>query len=108
VWDVKLACWKDTVDAVEQRSKSLAFKVEFEPCEILTESDRCFSESSTVFTSEADREKAKVIALTYGKKIAKNVPLGYKDGQLLIVFHDNCPNNLIMVNPRLCRGTPKV
>ena len=52
---------------------------------------------STVFTSEADREKAKVIALTYGKKIAKSVPLGYKDGQLLIVFHDNCPNNSIPI-----------
>jgi hypothetical protein len=85
------------VDAVEQRTRTLAFKVEFAPCELLTESDRCFSESSTVFMSEADREKAKVIALTYGKKIIKNAPLGYKDGQLLVVFPDNCPNNSLPI-----------
>src|SRR5262245_28979055 len=92
-----ICAFKGGVEAVEQRCRSLAFKVEFEPCDLLTEADQCFSESSTVFTSEADREKAKVIALTYGKKIAKNVPLGYKDGQLLIVFHDNCPNNSIPI-----------
>jgi hypothetical protein len=85
------------VDAVEQRSRMLAFKVEVAPCDILTESDRCFSESSTIFTSEADREKAKEIASTYGKKIVKNAPLGYKDGQLLVVFPDNCPNNSLPI-----------
>lgn len=85
------------VDAVEQRSRMLAFKVEVAPCDILTESDRCFSESSTIFTSEADREKAKEIALTYGKKIVKNAPLGYKDGQLLVVFPDNCPNSSLPI-----------
>ena len=57
------------VDAVEQRGRTLAFKVEVAPCDLLIESDRCFSESSKVFTSEADREKAKEVALTYGKKI---------------------------------------
>lgn len=85
------------VDAVEQRSRTLAFKVEFAPCDLLTESDQCFSENSKIFTSEADREKAKEVALTYGKKIAKNVPLGYRDGQLLVVFPDNCPNNSLSI-----------
>jgi hypothetical protein len=85
------------VDALEQRSRTLAFKVEVEPCDLLTESDRCFSESSTAFTSATDREKAREIALTYGKKLVKNAPLGYKDGQLLVVFPDNCPNNSLPI-----------
>jgi hypothetical protein len=79
------------VDAVEQRSRKLAFKVEVAPCDILTQSDRRFSESSTIFTSEADREKAKEITLTYGKKIVKNAPLGYRDGQLLSSFSRQLP-----------------
>jgi hypothetical protein len=84
-------------DAIEQRCRTLTFKVEVEPCDLLTESDRCFSERSAIFTSEADRVKAKEIALTYGKKLVKNAPLGYKDGQLLVVFPDNCPNNSLPI-----------
>ena len=85
------------VDAIEQRCRTLTFKVEVEPCDLLTESDRCFSESSTAFTSAGDREKAREIAWMYGKKLVKNAPLGYKDGQLLVVFPDNCPNNSLPI-----------
>jgi hypothetical protein len=85
------------VDAVEQRSGTLRFEVEVAPCDLRSESDRCFSESSAVFTSAADREKAKEIVLIYGKKIVKNAPLGRKDGQLLVVFPDNCPNNSLPI-----------
>lgn len=92
-----ICAFSDGVDAVEQKSKTLAFKVELAPCDLLTESDRCFSESSKIFTSEADREKAREVALTYGKKIVKNAPLGYRDGQLLVVFPDNCPNNSLPI-----------
>jgi hypothetical protein len=40
---------------------------------------------------------AKEIVLIYGKKIVKNAPLGRKDGQLLVVFPDNCPNNSLPI-----------
>ena len=65
--------------------------------DILDETNQCFSNQSEVFTSPGERDKAKDIAEEYGRKLVKNAPLGYNDGQLLVVFHDNCPNNTLPI-----------
>lgn len=64
---------------------------------LLDDTDRCFSDQSLVFNSPEDREEARKIALKYGTKLDGNQPLGYGDSQLLVVFHDNCPNNTLPI-----------
>src|SRR2546427_8124404 len=66
-------------------------------CDILTESDRCFSEKSPVFHDPGLRERARHIASLYGARLEKDAPLGYGDCQAAVVFENNCPNNSLPV-----------
>ena len=65
-------------------------------CDVLSNSDRCFSEESSIFSVE-ERKQARDIAHKYGSKLQKRQPLGYADSQLLIVFRDTCPNNSLPI-----------
>jgi hypothetical protein len=84
-------------EAIERESLNLPFKVEVFICDILDDSNRCFTESSSLFESKLERNKAKEIAYKYGIKLQKKIPLGYEEGQLLIVFPDTCPNNSLPI-----------
>jgi hypothetical protein len=85
------------VDALEECIARLNFQIELFVVDILTEEDQCFSPTAHVFDSSNDREEAQSIAEEFGRKLQKNVPLGYKNGQLLVVFYDNCPNNSLPI-----------
>ncbi|MBI1930750.1 ATP-binding protein [Candidatus Poribacteria bacterium] len=85
------------VEKLEAAIEKIPFDAEVIVSDILTEVDQCFSEESEIFPSAVDRGKAKQIALAYGKKIQSKQPLGYQDSQLLVVFHDNCPNNTLPI-----------
>ncbi|MCX2896391.1 hypothetical protein [Pseudomonas mandelii] len=68
----------------------------------LDESFRCFSENSRTFATipdELDFRIAKEIATGYGKDLVKCDlhALGYKDGQLLISFLHNTPDNSLPI-----------
>lgn len=70
----------------------------------LDDRDRTFSEDSYAFTkSELKWVKpiAKVMCEYYGKKIVpvnmRNAPLGYNDGQFLIGFSHNIPDNTLPI-----------
>ena len=82
-------------DALEDLSLSAQVKVVVG--EYLDESDQCFNNQSGAFSSLEDQHKAKRIAEEYGKKLEKGHPLGYDNGQLLVVFSDNCPNNTLPI-----------
>ena len=56
-----------------------------------------FSEMSTVFPDPAERERAKQIAESKGLALEDRHPLGYKDTQALVVFHQSCPNNTLPI-----------
>ncbi|QQE64092.1 hypothetical protein GFS31_07700 [Leptolyngbya sp. BL0902] len=85
-------------EAVESKvEKAIPFKVEIYMCDTLNDSNRCFTEASSIFDDEAERQKAKEIAHRYGVKIQKKQPLGFDGGQLLIVFYDTCPNNSLPI-----------
>jgi hypothetical protein len=64
--------------------------------ETFTDRDKVFSPYGNVF-SQAELERAKQIFLRYGKRLWPNHPLGYEDGQALVVFHDSVPNNTLPV-----------
>lgn len=60
---------------------------------------RCFSTRSRYFADgeESTRRLAKEICLRYGKKIEPSAPLGFRDGQLLLGFSHNTPNNTLPI-----------
>ena len=86
---------KRVEDTVQDASLSGQFSVVVG--EILDETDQCFSKQSNIFSSPEDRRIARGIAEEYGKKLEKGHPLGYDNGQLLVVFSDNCPNNTVPI-----------
>src|SRR6266567_7200745 len=66
----------------------------------LDDSYRCFSASARYFAGapvEIDRAFAQTIARTYGSRLMPTQPLGYKDGQLLLGFHHNTPDNTLPI-----------
>lgn len=65
--------------------------------EELDDKNKCFSMASIVFTNKIIREEAKKIMRNKGKKLYRKHPLGYDNGQLLIAFLYNTPNNTLPV-----------
>lgn len=85
-------------EAIEKKvSLEIPFKVEIYMCDLLDDSDRCFTDKSSIFEDKTEREKAKEIAQRYGIKLQKRQPLGFDGGQLLVVFADTCPNNSLPI-----------
>lgn len=66
---------------------------------VLDESFKCFSESSRYFLPDDifDRETSRDMCLRYGRFLWPAHPLGYKDGQLLLGFFYNVPDNTIPI-----------
>ena len=71
---------------------------------VLDSSYRVFDSSSQFFTnspSQIDRATARMVASLYGKRLWPQHPLGYQDGQLLVGFHHNVPDNTL---PIICQS----
>jgi hypothetical protein len=66
---------------------------------VLDESYKCFSKDSRFFdTKEADIKKScHTLCNKYGRKLDPRNPLGYKNGQMLVGFHHNTPNNSLPI-----------
>jgi hypothetical protein len=62
----------------------------------LNESDEAFGSGSAVF-EDGCREIAKEIFWKYGFRLEPKLPLGFREGQLLIAFDHNVPNNTLPV-----------
>lgn len=73
-----------------------SFKIILKACDIIQESQKAFSNNSIIF-DEAEKSKALIMARKHGSKLQSRHPLGYGDGQLLIIFKDNCPNNTLPI-----------
>ena len=72
----------------------------------LNSSYKCFHDKSRFFPSPykndddgdlIDKDKCLSICSLYGNKLMPTHPLGYKNGQLLISFHHNTPNNTLPI-----------
>jgi hypothetical protein len=66
----------------------------------LDETFRCFGDESRYFRNPPvgiDKDTARALALHYGSKLRASHPLGYKDGQLLIGFYHNTPDNTLPI-----------
>ena len=62
----------------------------------LNESDEAFGPGSGLF-EDGCREIAKEIFRKYGSRLEPKLPLGFRDGELLIAFDHNVPNNTLPV-----------
>lgn len=83
--------YRDGKENIENHTK---FKVNV--VRQLDESDKAFGVGSKVFVEYA-REIAKGIFREYGGRLFPRHPLGYRDGQMLITFEHNTPNNTLPV-----------
>lgn len=66
---------------------------------VLDNTYKCFAADSRFFSSnEKDiKDNCHKICNRYGRKLEPNFPLGYKNGQMLIGFHHNTPNNSLPI-----------
>lgn len=66
----------------------------------LDESFKCFSQNSRVYKNQQapfSKEKAELIAKSYGTTLVPQNPLGWRNGQLLIGFCHNTPDNTLPI-----------
>jgi len=89
--------FEDGLELIESEAEKLPFQVDPFVCDLLTEADKCFSLNRNIFENESDRAEALQIAHDYGHKLDNKKALGYKDNQLLITFHETCPNNSLAI-----------
>jgi hypothetical protein len=66
----------------------------------LDDSFKCFSDSSRIYRNEQsqyDKGKGAAICRKYGARLEPNSPLGWRDGQLLLGFCHNTPDNTLPI-----------
>ncbi|MBX9939063.1 MAG: hypothetical protein K2Y32_07400 [Candidatus Obscuribacterales bacterium] len=63
----------------------------------LYEFRKCFDAGIGIFQGDNDRLKAMSIANEFGLKLRQEDPLGFNDSQMVVVFHDNSPDNTLPV-----------
>lgn len=104
---VTICAVQESVDKLNDLEKNVDFEYEFLSADVLNERDKCFSEESEFFSNNNEKQKAKEIALQYGRKLEKKQPLGYGDSELLVTFPDNCPNNTLPIFYKELKTNPK-
>lgn len=76
---------------------------EFDDVQAVVELDRsfrCFDDASRYFVgapSDIDKTFALALCTRYGRQLLPSHPLGYRDGQLLLGFHHNTPDNTLPI-----------
>ena len=90
-----LAATQSGLAAVRRQSKFTQVDAIF----VLDDSFKCFVDGSRYFLPEEanDRLEARSCMYEHGLKLWRSYPLGYKDGQLLVGFAHNVPDNTLPV-----------
>ncbi len=87
---------KSGIDTVRQQTRFTRCEAVFEldsSYRIFDESSRFLSDLSDVFTPTLFRQMSQ----HYGLKLCPDYPLGWRDGELLIGFHHNTPDNTLPI-----------
>lgn len=76
-------------------------RVKVTPYKLLTEQDKCLSDTSRIFADPETREKVMQFCLQAASKhypsLSHNLRLGFNDTAALVVFHDTVPNNSLPI-----------
>ena len=89
--------------AVKKGLEEVRAKTQFDSVEAIYELDEtyeCFNENSRYFVNPpkpVDIYPVKNMCNKYGELLWKNCPLGYKNGQLLLGFYHNIPDNTLPI-----------
>ena len=94
---VAVCGFEDAITRVEEAALSLQFPLEIHCVDTLTDSDKAFSESSSLFAAPSDRVLAKQLATDFGEKLERKWPLGFGNCEALVTFFSNCPNNTLPI-----------
>lgn len=76
-------------------------RVTVTPYRLLTEQDKCFSDTTRIFANPATRSKVKEFCLQAARmhypELPRNLRLGFNDTAALVVFYDTVPNNSLPI-----------
>lgn len=89
--------FSDSIENIEKKIDYLGFDFKVAVVDILTESDKCFSNNSSIFSTPAERKRAKEICIQKGELLEPKFPLGYSQCEALLAFPMNCPNNSLPI-----------
>ena len=89
--------FEEGIQKINTLKQELPFKLETYICDIFLKSDQCFSEESRFFRDESERIETNSIAYKYGRQLRPDMPLGYRNNQLLVTFHETCPDNSLPI-----------
>jgi hypothetical protein len=65
--------------------------------DMLEDSDKAFHEKCDLWLDVTERQRAREMAESIGRSLYRPAPLGYGDGQYLVVFYHNVPNNALPI-----------
>jgi hypothetical protein len=99
---VVLAGFASAERRLEETLATLQMEAELHVCDPLGDEDCCFGPKSSIFQAPGEREEARGIAESHGKRLQRRQPLGYRDTQATVVFEESCPNSSL---PILWDGT---
>jgi hypothetical protein len=85
------------LETVETELRNLELNVETHLLDPLDGTRMLFGETSTVFTDQSEKLKAKDYAYEYGVKIEPDAPLGYGNCEAAVVFENKIPNNCLPI-----------
>ena len=97
VFLISVSGFAKAAEKVERDVSSVVGGFRVSVCDPLDDSDRCFSERSTIFPDAGERARAEEVARSYGRKLAGRSPLGLGNCQALVVFESTCPNNSLPI-----------
>jgi hypothetical protein len=89
--------FQEARDRVEKHLQDLGITASIIIIDPLDDSNMCFSNSSAIYKTSIERNKAQSICHRKGVALDKKQPLGYNDLQTAIVFPVNCPNNSLPI-----------
>jgi hypothetical protein len=98
VFFVALAGFQAGFSKLERAVTELNLPVEVRVCDMLTDADKCFSDSSEIYPDPVERAAARDLIERLGDRLGeKRNPVGYSDGQAIVVFENGCPNNSLPI-----------
>ena len=97
VFLISVSGFARAAEKVERDVSSVVGSFRVSVCDPLDDSDRCFSERSTIFPDAGERARAEEVARSYGRKLSGRSPLGLGNCQALVVFESTCPNNSLPI-----------
>ena len=97
VWYVAVAGTREGIGALRRFLETTPIRVNVTCGDELDDDDKAFSTESPIWVDSRERELAREIAMSFGKRLEGRAPLGFGDTQGLIVFEHNCPNTSLPI-----------